>query len=123
MIGGYFNLRIKQSDEPAVVETKFPWAPISIGGTPDQIAESFEQFRLAGLEYAICLLESESVDDYLRQVHVFAAQIAPSMTRSSCKSRHRSVTSRKNAERPFQFQFLPPALPHLARLLDNPKHR
>ena len=77
MIGGYFNLRIKRSDEPTVLETKFPWTPISMGGTPDQIADSFEQFKVAGLEYAICLFESESVDDYLRQIHVFNETIVP----------------------------------------------
>ena len=37
-IGGYFNLRIERSDEPAEVQPVFPFASISIGGRPDAIA-------------------------------------------------------------------------------------
>jgi hypothetical protein len=36
-----------------------------------------EQYPLAGLEYALCAFESEGVDDLLRQMRIFAEQIAP----------------------------------------------
>jgi probable F420-dependent oxidoreductase len=77
MVGGYFNLRIEKPGQRVTVQTQSRWAAISIGGSPDTIAQTIEQFRQSGLEYAICLFESENVDDYLRQMRVFAEQIAP----------------------------------------------
>jgi probable F420-dependent oxidoreductase len=81
MIGGYFNLRIERPDKPADVQSVFPYAPISIWGSPDAIAEGFAQYQQSGLEYAIYLFDSEDVDDYLRQIQVFAEDIAPQFDR------------------------------------------
>jgi hypothetical protein len=66
----------------AVANTNSQWAHISINGSPAEVAASFEQFRQAGLEYAICLFESEDLDDYLRQIQVFAEEIAPQFDRA-----------------------------------------
>jgi hypothetical protein len=59
------------------VKTNFPFAPISVAGSPNEVADGLDQYRQAGLEYAICLFESEDVDDYLRQIRVFAEKIMP----------------------------------------------
>jgi hypothetical protein len=42
MIGGYFNLRIEKPGKPAAVPTQSRWAPISIGGSPDTVAQTIE---------------------------------------------------------------------------------
>lgn len=76
-IAADFNFRIKKPGEPADVQTKSPSVGMSIAGSADEIAHFLEPYRQAGLEYAICLFESEDVDDYLRQIRVFAEQIAP----------------------------------------------
>lgn len=77
LVGGYFNFRIEKPGQRASVQTQSRSAPISIGGSPDTVAQTLEQFQQAGLEYAICLFESEDVDDYLRQIRVFAEQVVP----------------------------------------------
>ena len=41
------------------------------------MAEHLERYRQAGLEYALCLFESEDLDDLLRQMRIFAEQVAP----------------------------------------------
>ena len=77
MIAAEFILRIKKPDEPTVVQTKSPWAELHIAGSPDVIAHYLDQYRQAGLEYALCYFESEGVDDLLRQMQVFAEEVAP----------------------------------------------
>jgi len=82
IIGGYFNLRIKKPNESVAVQTKSPWVPIRSAGSPDDIAQYLERYQQAGLEYAICLFESEDVDDYLRQIRVFAEQVVPQFAKA-----------------------------------------
>lgn len=76
-IAATINLRISRAGEPPVIQTKSNWQKVNIAGSPDAITQYVEQFRQAGLEYALCAFESEGVDDLLRQMRVFAEQIAP----------------------------------------------
>lgn len=72
-----FYFRITKPDEPAVVRSTTPWLPASVAGSPDMVAEHLERYRLAGLEYALCLFECEDLHDLLRQLRIFAEQVAP----------------------------------------------
>jgi probable F420-dependent oxidoreductase len=72
-----FYFRIAKPDEPAVVRSTTPWMPTSVAGSPDDVGEHIERYRQAGLEYALCLFESESLDDLLRQLRIFAERVAP----------------------------------------------
>ena len=72
-----FYFRIQKPDEPAAVRSTTPWMPESFAGSPDAVAEHIEAYRLAGLEYALCLFESEDLDDLLRQMRTFTEQVAP----------------------------------------------
>ena len=49
-------------------------------GSPDAVAEHLEQYRRAGLEYALCAFESEDLDDLLRQMRIFAEHVVPRFT-------------------------------------------
>jgi probable F420-dependent oxidoreductase len=82
LIANMFYLRIKKPGETADVQTKNPGLRLHLAGSPDEIAQGIEQYRQAGLEYAVCLFESEDVDDYLRQIHVFAEQVAPQFAKT-----------------------------------------
>lgn len=76
-IGHAFYFRITKPEEPATVRSTTPWMPASVAGSPDAVAEHLAQYRLAGLEYALCLFESEDLHDLLRQLRIFAEQVAP----------------------------------------------
>jgi hypothetical protein len=41
------------------------------------VAQNLNEYRRAGLEYALCVFECEDLDDLLRQMRVFAEQVAP----------------------------------------------
>jgi probable F420-dependent oxidoreductase len=75
-----FYIRIEKPDEPAAVRTTTPWMPESFAGSPDAVAAHLDAYRLAGLEYALCVFESEDLDDLLRQMRLFAEQVAPRFT-------------------------------------------
>jgi probable F420-dependent oxidoreductase len=77
MIANVFYFRIERSDEPATVRTTTPWMPKSFAGSPDAVARHLESYRQAGLGYALCGFEAEDLDDLIRQLHVFAEQVAP----------------------------------------------
>ncbi len=72
-----FYVRIEKPDEPVAVRSTTPWMPESFAGSPDAVAEHLEAYRLAGLEYALCAFESQDLDDLLRQMRLFAEQVAP----------------------------------------------
>ena len=50
---------------------------VRFAGSPDAIAQHLEQYRQAGLEYALCAFESEDLEDLLRQMRIFADLVAP----------------------------------------------
>jgi hypothetical protein len=77
-----FYLRIKKPGETAAVQTKNPGLRLHLAGSPDEIVQGIEPYRQAGLDYAICLFESEDVDDYLRQIRVFAEQVVPQFAKA-----------------------------------------
>jgi hypothetical protein len=72
-----FYFRIEKPDEPMVLRSTTPWMPESVAGSPDAVAQHLEAYRQAGLEYALCLFESEDLDDLLRQMWIFADRVAP----------------------------------------------
>ena len=76
MFAATMNLRIDTPSGPAG-PTKSSHLPINCAGSPDKISDYLEQYRQAGLEYMLCLFESEGVNDLLRQMHTFAEHIAP----------------------------------------------
>jgi probable F420-dependent oxidoreductase len=77
VIANEFYFRLEKVDEPAVVQSTSPWVDARFAGSPDEIAQHLEQYRRAGLEYALCLFESEDLDDLLRQMRLFAEQVIP----------------------------------------------
>lgn len=76
-IGKMFYLRLERPDEPAAVRSTTPWVPERVAGSPDTIVQHLERYRRAGLEYALCLFESENLNDLLRQLRLFAESVAP----------------------------------------------
>ena len=72
-----FYYRITKPDEPAVVQSTTPGMPTPFAGSPDAIARHLEEYRQAGLDYALCAFESEDLDDLLRQMRIFAEQVMP----------------------------------------------
>jgi probable F420-dependent oxidoreductase len=76
-IANLLYFRIKLPDEPATVRSTIPWMAPPIAGSTDAIAQHLDAYRREGLEYALCGFESEDLDDLLRQMRLFAEQIAP----------------------------------------------
>lgn len=76
LLAATVNLRIDNPGQPAG-PTKSSHIPITCAGGPDEIAHYLDQYRQAGLEYALCGFNAESVNDLLRQMHIFAEQVAP----------------------------------------------
>ncbi len=76
LLAATVNLRIDNPGKPAG-PTKSDQIQITCAGGPDAIAHYLDQYRQAGLEYALCGFNAESVDDLLRQMRIFAEQIAP----------------------------------------------
>ena len=72
-----FYYRITKPDEPAVVQSTTPGMPTPFAGSPDAIARHLEEYRQAGLDYALCAFDSEVLDDLLRQMRIFAEQVMP----------------------------------------------
>jgi probable F420-dependent oxidoreductase len=76
-IANMFYFRLEKPDEPATVRSTSPWVEGRFAGSADAVAEHLAQYRQAGLEYAVCSFESEDLDDLLRQMRLFAEQVAP----------------------------------------------
>ena len=75
--GNMFYLRLERSDEPKRVRSTTRGMPPAIAGSVDAITEHLTDYRDAGLDDAILIFESESLDDLLRQMEVFAEGVAP----------------------------------------------
>jgi hypothetical protein len=76
MIATEVNLHIDNPGKPAG-PTKSRAVSITCAGSPDTIVQYLDQYRQVGLEYVICAFESEGVDDLLRQMRIFAEEVAP----------------------------------------------
>ena len=76
-LGNELYFRIEKPDEPRVVRSTSPWVEAQFAGSPDAVAERLEQYRQAGLEYALCMFESEDLGDLLRQMRLFAERVVP----------------------------------------------
>jgi len=70
-IAAEMYVRVDEPSKPGESESAH------IEGTPDAIARTLDQYQQAGLEYLICGFKADGVDDLLRQMRVFAEQIAP----------------------------------------------
>lgn len=76
-IANVFTFRIERPEAPTPVRSTTPWVLGNFAGSPDAIAQRLDTYRQAGLEYALCGFDAEDLDDLLRQLHVFAEQVAP----------------------------------------------
>ncbi len=79
IIANVFYVRIEKADEPGPVRSTTPWMPPPFAGNPDAIIEHLDAFRQACLEYALCGFESEDLNDLLRQMRLFAEEVAPQL--------------------------------------------
>ena len=71
-------LRIERRDEPDTVRSTTPrLATRAFTGNADAVAEHLGEYADAGLDHALIVFESESVDDLLRQMQTFAEQVVP----------------------------------------------
>jgi probable F420-dependent oxidoreductase len=76
LIAKVFHFRIRRPGEPADGPPRNP-GPRSFPGSPDAVADHLAEYRQAGMEYAVCAFDSEDVDDLLRQLRLFAEEVAP----------------------------------------------
>lgn len=76
-------LRLERPDEPKTVRSTTPGMPAAFTGSPDAVAQHLSGYREAGLDDALVLFESESVDDLLRQMEAFAERVAPRFASAS----------------------------------------
>jgi probable F420-dependent oxidoreductase len=81
-IANTFYLRLERRDEPREVRSTTPWMPSAFTGSADAVAEHLRGYGNAGLDDALVVFESESVDDLLRQMEVFAERVAPRFARA-----------------------------------------
>jgi hypothetical protein len=70
-------LRLERPDEPKTVRSTTPGMPAAFTGDADALAQHLSGYRDTGLDDALVLFESESVDDLLRQMEAFAERVAP----------------------------------------------
>lgn len=73
MLAAEMYIHVDESDKPGGT------ASAHIVGTAEVIARTLEQYQQAGLEYLICAFKADGIDDLLRQMRVFAEQIAPQL--------------------------------------------
>ena len=77
-IANMLYVRMERPDEPKTVRSTTPrLAASAFTGNADAVAEHIERYADAGLDHALIVFESESVDDLLRQMQTFAEQVAP----------------------------------------------
>ena len=76
-VANVLHLRIARPDEPAALRSTTSRLRPAVAGGADAVAEYLEEYRRAGMEYALCYFVSEDVDDLLRQMRTFAERIAP----------------------------------------------
>jgi probable F420-dependent oxidoreductase len=81
-IANIFYLRLERQDEPQAVRSTTPWMPGAFAGSADAVAEHLRGYSDAGVDDALMVFESESVDDLLRQMDVFAERVAPRLSSS-----------------------------------------
>jgi hypothetical protein len=71
-------VRMERPDEPKIVRSTTPGLAFSaFTGEADAVAAHIGRYADAGLDHALMVFESESVDDLLRQMQTFAEQVAP----------------------------------------------
>jgi hypothetical protein len=76
-VANMLYLRLERPDEPKTLRSTTPGMPAAFAGNADDIAQHLSGYRDAGLDDALLVFESESVDDFLRQMEVFAERVAP----------------------------------------------
>ena len=81
-VANMFYLRLERPDEPKTLRSTTPGMPAAFTGNADAIAQHISGYRDAGLDDAILIFESESVNDLLRQMEAFAERGAPRFARA-----------------------------------------
>ncbi len=77
-IANMLYLRLERRDEPTTVRSTTPrLAASAFTGNADAVAAHLERYEDAGLEHALVVFESESVDDLVRQMQTFAEEVGP----------------------------------------------
>jgi hypothetical protein len=76
-VANIFYLRLERPDEPKTVCSTTPGMPPAFTGSADAVAQHISGYRDVGLDDALVVFESESVDDLLRQMTAFAEEVAP----------------------------------------------
>jgi probable F420-dependent oxidoreductase len=77
LIAGWFGFRVDEAGKQTPVDDPVLARFISIAGTPETIVDQLEDYRQAGLEYAVCAFAGERVDTMVHQMQVFAEQVMP----------------------------------------------
>jgi hypothetical protein len=67
------------------VQSTSPWVDARFAGSPGAVMDHQEQYRQAGLKDALCLFESENLDDLLRPMRVFAKRTIPPLATSDSR--------------------------------------
>jgi probable F420-dependent oxidoreductase len=76
-VANMLYVRLERRDEPKTVHSTTPDMPAAFTGGADAVGQHLSDYRDAGLDDALLIFESESVDDLLRQMEVFAERVAP----------------------------------------------
>ena len=76
-VANMLYLRLERPDEPKTLRSTTPGMPAAFAGNADALAQHLSDYRDAGLDDALVIFESESVDDLLRQMEAFAEGVAP----------------------------------------------
>jgi probable F420-dependent oxidoreductase len=82
-VANMFYLRLERPNEPRRVRSTTPGAPPAFAGDANAVAQHLGGYADAGVDDALLLFESESVDDFLRQMDVFARRVAPTLANAS----------------------------------------
>ena len=67
------------------MQSTSPWVDVRFVGSPGAVMGKKEQYRQAGLKDALCLFESENLDDLLRPMRVFAKRAIPPLATSDSR--------------------------------------
>jgi probable F420-dependent oxidoreductase len=78
LIAGWFGFRLDEADKRTPVDDPFVAGLVARGitGTPETIVERLEAYRLAGLEYMVCVFAGEPAG-MVQQMQVFADRVMP----------------------------------------------
>jgi probable F420-dependent oxidoreductase len=77
LVAAEFVFRVDEAGKQTPVNDAVMASLVYMSGTPDSIVEQLEPYRQAGLEYVLCVFSTDSVENMLHQMQVFAEQVMP----------------------------------------------